>query len=136
MYKALAAVFFSCLMTASSTCAADREAIESLLKFPLIDPQVAQAQVENFCEARVPKVPKVNSLKDWEQLTDKWRADMFEKVIFRGAAVEWRKSPRQVEWLEEMEGGPGYRINPHFPFDSLRFGMRFAPSPSKQGYSA
>ncbi len=27
-------------------------------------------------------------------------------------------------------------INPHFPFDSLRFGMRFAPSPSKQGYSA
>ena len=35
---------------------------------------------------------------------------MLEKVIFRGAAADWRKSPRQVEWLDEIEGGPGYRI--------------------------
>ena len=57
-------------------------AIEALLKFPLINSQVPQAQVESFCEKRVPKVPKADSLKEWEQLTDKWRADMFEKVIF------------------------------------------------------
>lgn len=28
----------------------------------------------------------------------------------RGAAADWRKSPRQVEWLDEIEGGPEYRI--------------------------
>ncbi len=99
-----------CWCVAGSTRADDREAIESLLKFPLLDPPVVQAEVEAFCEARVPTVPKIESLEDWKQLAGKWRADMFEQVIFRGAAADWRKSPQQVKWLGEIEGGPGYKI--------------------------
>jgi hypothetical protein len=112
MYKAnlLAAVLFSSAMCAGFAVADDREAIESLLKLPLIDAQVPQAQVEAFCEARVPVLPNVDSLEEWERLTNHWRADMMKKVILRGAAADWAKSPRQVEWLDEIEGGPGYRI--------------------------
>ncbi|MBC8353020.1 MAG: acetylxylan esterase [Planctomycetes bacterium] len=112
MYQALSlvVVLFTCLLPTSSTFAEDREAIESLLKFPLIDPLVPQAQVEMFCEARVPKVPKVESLDEWQQLANTWRTDMFEKVIFRGAAADWRQAPQQVEWLDEIDGGPGYKI--------------------------
>ena len=112
MYKAfaLATVFCSALMLTRATSADERAAIESLLKSPIIDSQTPQVEVERFCEARVPRVPKVGSSQEWEQLTSRWRADMFEKVIFRGAAAKWRESPRQVEWLDEMEGGPGYRI--------------------------
>jgi len=112
MYKAIAptVVLFICVVTAGFTLADDREAIESLLKSQMIDAQLPQAQVEAFCEARVPGVPQVNSLVEWEQLTEKWRADMLEKVIFRGAAADWRKAPQKVEWLDEIDGGPGYRI--------------------------
>ena len=106
----LTVIFIGCLAASSSTHADDHKAIESLLKFPLIDPLVPQAQVEAFCEARVPKVPKVDSLAEWKRLADRWRADMFEKVIFRGAAAGWRKMPQSVEWLGEIEGGPGYKI--------------------------
>jgi hypothetical protein len=98
------------LPVADSARAADHEGIESLLKSPVLDPQVSQAEVERFCESRVPAVPKTKSLEEWRRLNDQWRADMFEKVIFRGAAAEWRKAPLQVEWLDEIEGGPGYRI--------------------------
>jgi hypothetical protein len=117
MLKPLALAAVSCiwLMTTGFTSAEDRTAIESLLKSPVIDPQVPQAQVESFCEARVPKMPdasslEASSLEEWEELTEKWRTDMFEKVIFRGAAARWRKSPRRVERLDEIAGGPGYRI--------------------------
>ncbi|MEO8494641.1 MAG: acetylxylan esterase, partial [Planctomycetota bacterium] len=112
MYKALprAAVLLGCLLYTHLTFAGDREVIESLLKVELIDPQLPQAQVESFCEARVPVMPAVSSLQEWEPLADKWRADMLENVIFRGAAADWRKAARQVEWLDEIEGGPGYRI--------------------------
>jgi Acetyl xylan esterase (AXE1) len=106
----LAALLLAGTLTTNGTQAADREDIQSLLDFPLVDPQVPQAEVERFCEARIPTVPKVASLEEWKKLTDQWRADMFSKVIFRGAAAEWRKSPLQVEWLGEVEGGPGYRI--------------------------
>lgn len=116
MQKALAALALAVLVlmagffAAGSATAADREAIETLLKAPLLDAQVPQVEVERFCEARVPKLPEAGSLEQWQQMTDQWRAGMFEKVIFRGAAAEWRKAPLQVEWLDEIEGGPGYRI--------------------------
>ncbi len=112
MYKSilLATVLFGGSMLSSFAYTDDREAIESLLKFPLLDAQVPQSQVEAFCEARVPVMPVVDSREEWERLTNQWRADMLEKVIFRGAAADWRKSARQVEWLDEIEGGPGYRI--------------------------
>ena len=71
MYKSilLATVLFGGSMLSSFAYTDDREAIESLLKFPLLDAQVPQSQVEAFCEARVPVMPVVDSREEWERLT-------------------------------------------------------------------
>lgn len=108
--RPLFVVILACLVSAAVAHADERRDIDSLLESSLIDSQVPQAQVEAFCESRVPTVPTITSLNEWESQTAQWRAGMFEKVIFRGAAADWRKSPRQVEWLDEIEGGPEYRI--------------------------
>lgn len=100
----------ACMVFTSVTYADNRDTIESFLKSSIITPDVAQSEVEAFCEARVPLLPAVTSKASWQQSTDQWRAEMFERVIFRGAAVEWRTAPRQVEWLGEIEGGADYRI--------------------------
>lgn len=100
----------ACMAVAGVAMADSRDTIESLLKSQVITPDVPQSEVEAFCEARVPLVPPLTSIASWQQLTDQWRAEMFEQVIFRGAAVDWRTAPRQVEWLGEIEGGAGYRI--------------------------
>ena len=45
----------------------------------------------------------------------------------------------QLQWRTVMGTEPWKgvaSVNPHFPDDFLRFGMRFAPDPLKQGYSA
>lgn len=107
---ALAVVLFHSVIFIGIARADDHEAIESLLKSQIIDAKLPQSQVEAFCEARVPVVPDVSSTAEWGRLAERWRAEMFEKVIFRGAAAEWRKIPQNVEWLDEIEGGPEYRI--------------------------
>jgi dienelactone hydrolase len=35
---------------------------------------------------------------------------VLDDVVFRGVPASWRDSRRRVEWLDTMEGGPGYRI--------------------------
>ena len=55
-------------------------------------------------------MPRVKNLDEWEAAAKKMRADVLEKVVFRGKAKEWRDAKGKVEWLETIEGGPGYRI--------------------------
>lgn len=105
-------MMMSCAVALHSSCIlADEKAdIDSLLTFPLIDPQLPQDEVEKFCEPKVQGVPVAKSLEDWEKHVAEWRTNMFEHVIFRGQAAEWRKQPSAVVWLDELEGGLGYRL--------------------------
>lgn len=88
----------------------EKSAIDSLLTFPLIDAAVPQEQVERFCEAKVARVPVTESTEQWQTAVEQWRKDMFDKVIFRGQARQWRELPTDIVWLDEIQGGPGYRI--------------------------
>src|SRR6202008_2654145 len=38
------------------------------------------------------------------------RADVLEKVVFRGEAAKWRDAKTKVEWLDTIDGGAGYKI--------------------------
>src|SRR6185436_5101593 len=38
------------------------------------------------------------------------RRETFKRVIFRGEAARWRDAKTKVEWLDTIDGGPGYRI--------------------------
>jgi hypothetical protein len=90
-----------------SASAAD---IEAWLAKPILDPNLPQKQVEDYCEARVLRMPKVSSLKEWEALAKKYREDTLREVVFRGEAAKWREMETKVKYLETIEGGPEYRI--------------------------
>jgi hypothetical protein len=56
-------------------------------------------------------MPQVTTLAEWQAFADRTRHDALEKVVFRGAlAKQWRDAQTKVEWLETIEGGPGYHI--------------------------
>lgn len=90
--------------------AIDDSTLTQLLKREIIGPHVAMAEVQSFTETRVPTMPEVKSLKEWEEIADQLRRDMLDRVVFRGEAARWREAKAKVEWLETIKGGPGYQI--------------------------
>jgi len=98
------------LILSSSATAADTTQIGVLLKQPILSAGDPQAEVEAFCEARVPRMDKFNSLADWRQEAAALRRRVLDDVVFRGPAANWRDAKGGVVWLETIEGGPGYKI--------------------------
>lgn len=98
----------SYVSSVSSTEPAD--GITEALLVPILAPQQTLDETRRFSAARIPEVPKFNSAEEWQQYADATRKAALERVIFRGAAEEWRKAWTKVERLEVIEGGAGYRI--------------------------
>ncbi|MGZ0166203.1 MAG: alpha/beta hydrolase family protein [Planctomycetales bacterium] len=84
--------------------------VEAWLAKPILDPNLPQRQVEDYCEARVLRMPEVESAKEWEALAKKYREDTLREVVFRGEAAKWREMETKVKFLDTIEGGPEYRI--------------------------
>lgn len=100
------------LIADAATLADDPPAspVETALAREILDKGKAMADVQAFAEARIPRMPEVRSAEEWTRRADRYRADVFSRVIFRGEAAAWRDAETRVEWLETIEGGPGYRI--------------------------
>ena len=96
-------------LAASEAPGAD-EFVGRALARPIISPDLGLAEVRLFAEAKVPRMPEVKDLADWERQAERMRAETLRKVVYRGAAARWREAPTRVEWQETIEGGPGYRI--------------------------
>lgn len=104
-------VFLCLLLVASSSgLAVDRETITEHLKSEIIGPHLAMTEVQAFAESRVPRMPDVKSREEWEAVSARLRRDMLDRVVFRGHAAQWRQGKTNVQWLETLEGGEGYRI--------------------------
>jgi len=86
------------------------KALQAALDKPIIGPRQSQLEVQDWCEARVPRMPAVKTAAEWEAIANRLRQDVLDKVVFRGAAAGWRTAPLRVEWQETSAGGPGYRI--------------------------
>jgi hypothetical protein len=85
--------------------------LELLLKHPILAPNLPLQEVQAYCEPKVPRMPKVSSLAEWQSFADQTRRDVLDKVVFRGAlAKQWRDAKTKMEWLDTLEGGPGYHI--------------------------
>ncbi|HYF35906.1 MAG TPA: hypothetical protein VD994_11490 [Prosthecobacter sp.] len=98
---------------ASITCAAAAQSsdLTTLLAHPILDPKVTLQEVQDYTEAKVPRMPKVNTAAEWNAFAAKTRADVLDKIVFRGeTARQWRDAKTRVEWLETIPGGPGYHI--------------------------
>ena len=84
--------------------------LEAWLQKPILDARVPGKQVEDYCAARVLRMPNVSSVQEWERLARKMRRQTLDQVVFRGEAATWRKIKTQYRFLETIPGGPEYRI--------------------------
>lgn len=89
---------------------ADQAEIETLLKRDIIGGDLSMAEVQWYCDERVPAMPPVTTVEQWEQEAERIRAAVLERIVYRGVAAGWRDAETKVEWLDTMDGGPGYRI--------------------------
>jgi hypothetical protein len=90
--------------------AADKGAVQILLEHEIIGPHQAMTEVQDYLDARIPRMPEVTSQAAWEKEADRLRRDVLDRVVLRGEAARWRDAKVRVEWQETIPGGPGYRI--------------------------
>ncbi len=99
------------LIAISSSTRAESPELTALLQHQIIDSDLPLSEVQAYTEAHVPLMPPVKSRAEWEKFAQDTRRDALDKVVFRGeAARQWRDAKTKVEWLETIEGGPGYHI--------------------------
>jgi len=98
------------LLVSCSVFASESETIASLLARSTIDSNLPLAEIQAYTESRVPVMPEVSSVAEWEKVARKMRQETLDKVVFRGEAANWRKQKTRVEWFETIPGGPGYHI--------------------------
>lgn len=106
------AVFFFGWPPLSDTLlqAADHTEIQSLLDHEIIGSVLPMTEVQRYCHERVPAMPHLHSVARWKQVAEQIRSQVLQRIVYRGAAVGWRGATTKVEWLDTIEGGPGYRI--------------------------
>jgi hypothetical protein len=76
----------------------------------LLDPSIPLQEIQNFIDARIPPMPEVRSASEWDAYARRARQQTLDRVVFRGEAARWRKLSTRVEWLQTIDGGPGYKI--------------------------
>jgi hypothetical protein len=85
--------------------------VEAALAREIIGPRLTQAEAQEFCAIRVPPMPEVATSEQWTAQIDAYRRQVLSKVVLRGEAAVWSDAAPGVEWLETIDGGPGYKIN-------------------------
>ena len=98
------------LLSAAPLRAADESELQTLLEHEIVGSVLPLTEVQRYCHERVPAVPRVESVAQWQQMADRIRNQVLEQIVYRGGAAGWRNAPANVEWLDTIEGGPGYRI--------------------------
>ena len=98
------------LASLTSSVSGQGVSVKSILSKPLIDPQLPLQEVQAFAEARILPMPEVDSVDAWEKYAGTVRQRVLQEVVFPGEAERWRKAPGRTEWLDTIDGGPGYRI--------------------------
>ncbi len=111
-------IFAWALAIALSTHAADQKLVQTFLDRELVGDVLPLAEVQKFCEGRVPVMKNSPSAEAWQVEADRLRAAVLEKIVYRGQAAAWRDAPARVEWLDAIPGGPGYRIK-KFRYEAL-----------------
>ncbi|QDT40472.1 acetyl esterase [Gimesia alba] len=102
---------FCCLLALSLTTATAAEPdLKTLLAKPILEKDQPWKEVQAFIAPKVPGMPEVSSVAEWEKTIARIRKDVLNKVVYRGEAAKWRDSKPNVVWLETIAGGPEYKI--------------------------
>jgi len=84
--------------------------VEEALKRPILDASIPQLEVEAFTRSELLPMPRMRTAQQWQVYAERMRRDVLRRVILRGEARAWAKANTEVQWLETIEGGPGYQI--------------------------
>lgn len=84
--------------------------IASALQDRIVDARQSLNDARAFVGARLPAIPAAGSAGEWAKIAEALRARVWNEVIFRGEAASWRDAATRVEWLDTIDGGPGYHI--------------------------
>jgi dienelactone hydrolase len=84
--------------------------VAAALAHSIIGPRQTLGETIDHAMARIPRMPALTTVAEWEAYAKRTRAEVYRRVLFRGAAAAWRDAKTRVEWLETIDGGPGYHI--------------------------
>ena len=108
-----ACLFLSLIFLATvSPAFADEPAppIAAWLERPILESQSALLEAQKYCAAKVPAMPAVTTLADWQAYAERLREETLTNTVYRGQAAAWRDAKLRVEYLDFIEAGPGYKI--------------------------
>lgn len=94
----------------SAVSDAEELSVPSVLSQRIIDPQLPLQEVQAYTESRILPMPDVTTVAEWEEYARTTRQRVLDEVVFRGEAQVWRSQPTRVEFLDTIDGGPGYHI--------------------------
>lgn len=110
----------ACVLAAVATGSAGRAnaghaerlaAIEEAMRGPIIAPDVTLLETRAFVERGIPTLSGAyDSASAWQAEADRLRRRVLEDVVLRGEARRWAGEKLGAEWLDVIEGLPGYRI--------------------------
>src|SRR5690606_31135984 len=80
------------------------------LKQPILAAGTTQQETINLAEPKIPSVPDCRTLDEWKQHAERIRSDVLNHVVLRGVPQEWIDGPVNVEMLDNISAGAGYRM--------------------------
>lgn len=99
-----------CLLIPLGSLNADEKTVEALLKREVVTPRQAEIDVQEYTDAKIPRLKKFTSEKEWQSYATDLRKKVLNQVVYRGKAAEWQKGKTNVVWLDTIKGGEGYQI--------------------------
>ena len=95
---------------ASAGGAEDRSIVAPIAR-NILEPGATQSQVRAYCEAKIPSIPRFETVLEWEAYSADIRRRMLDDVVLRGAAKGWSEARCRVERIGTIPGGAGYKIH-------------------------
>ena len=77
---------------------------------PILTTETTQLEVKAFVQRRIPVMPIVKTVPEWNTFSTTMRQQLLDDVVFRGEAARWRTATTSVEWLATLSSGEDYRI--------------------------
>lgn len=93
----------------SPATADDTADLKKLLETPILMPKQTLAELQEYLDAKIPRLPEATTAEAWEKETARLQKEVLEKIVFRGEAAKWKDAKTKVEYAESF-AGEGYTV--------------------------